>query len=326
MITSQQQKLQRQSVLLSRRRWLLGTSAATTAMLLAKPSSCLAIDPPVRPAAGPLKLSLAGYSFRQSLTRPSDHPEAMNLFDVVDYCRKHHVPGVELTSYYFPPEPSDDYLLQLARHCHLQGVSISAGAIRNDFCVGPEKIDAELDAVRRWIDIYAKLGAPAIRIFAGSPPPDVSREEAIARCIAACEQACEYAGRQGIFLALENHHGITDTAASMLQVVRGVKSPWFGVNFDSGNFRDATDPYSELAEIAPYAINAQVKVEIWQEGQKVAADLSRIVELLKQAGYGGWIALEYEAAEPAREAIPAYLEQLRELLNPTTVATTPAEE
>jgi sugar phosphate isomerase/epimerase len=193
-------------------------------------------------------------------------------------------------------------------------VSISGGAIRNDFCVAPEALESQLEVVRRWVDAYAILGAPVIRIFAGSPPEGVSRDEAIRRCITACEQACDYARRKGVFLALENHHGITDTADSMLRVVEGVSSDWFGVNYDSGNFKLAQDPYAELARIAPYAINAQIKIDIWDGEKKVLADLPRMVGILKSAGYGGWVVLEYEGSEPAKDAIPGHLRELAGLI------------
>lgn len=299
-----------------RRRFLqtLAASLAAAPLLSAPLPSAWAIEPFDRPQPGPLKLSLAAYSFRQALTPPPGSAGAMTLFDVVDFCRTHRVPGVELTSYYFPEGFGNDYLLSLRRHCHAAGVSISGGAIRNDFCVAPSERQAQLDEVRRWIDAYAVLGAPAIRIFAGSPPKGVSREEAIERCIEACELAAVHAAERGIWLALENHGGITDTAESMLQVVRGVDADWFGVNFDSGNFRLGEDPYAELAEIAPYAVNAQVKVEMAEGGKKVPADLPRIISILREAGYGGWVALEYEAPAPPLEAVPQYLKSLQSML------------
>jgi sugar phosphate isomerase/epimerase len=302
----------------SSRRSFLCQSAATTLAIAGWTlggQRAAAIDPFDRPQAGPLKLSLAAYSFRQELTRRGDEPAAMTLFDLVDFCRRQQLPGVELTSYYFPADFDRGYLRRLARHCHVQGVTISGGAIRNDFCVAPEKREAELAHVRKWIDAYAELGAPVIRIFAGSPPAGTTREEATERCVEACELACQYAASRGVMLALENHGGITDTAESMLRIVRAVQSPWFGVNFDSGNFKSTDDPYAELAQIAPYAINAQVKVEIWSGGKKIPADLARVVEILKAAGYGGWVTFEYEAKSPAREAIPGHLQNLRQLIS-----------
>jgi sugar phosphate isomerase/epimerase len=117
-----------------------------------------------------------------------------------------------------------------------------------------------------------------------------------------------------VFLALENHGGIVDTAENMLPIVQGVQSPWFGVNLDTGNFT-SEDPYRDIAVMAPYAVNVQIKVELNPGGKgKVPADLSRLVTVIRDSGYQGYIALEYEADEPALVAVPKYLKQLRELL------------
>jgi sugar phosphate isomerase/epimerase len=99
-----------------------------------------------------------------------------------------------------------------------------------------------------------------------------------------------------------------------LQIVKQVQSSHFGVNFDSGNFRSSTDPYLELAAIAPYAVNAQIKVEIFPDGKREETDLARVLSILKDAGYSGWVALEYEADEEPKEAIPRHVEKLQALL------------
>jgi len=100
-----------------------------------------------------------------------------------------------------------------------------------------------------------------------------------------------------------------------LKIVQGVDdSPWFGVNFDSGNFATA-DPYGDLEKIAPYAMNAQIKVEMSPNGKKEPADLERIVRILKDAKYRGYVVLEYEAEADPLKAIPEYLKQLRELIS-----------
>ncbi|MGL4551150.1 MAG: sugar phosphate isomerase/epimerase family protein, partial [Gemmataceae bacterium] len=88
---------------------------------------------------------------------------------------------------------------------------------------------------------------------------------------------------------------------------------WYGVNLDTGNFKTA-DPYGDLAKIAPFAVNAQVKTEIFPGGRREEADLGRLIGILRRADYGGYVALEYEAKEEPREAVPGYVEKLRKLL------------
>jgi sugar phosphate isomerase/epimerase len=280
---------------------------------LSAASQLAAIEPFKRPEPGQLRLSLAAYSLRQYLSDSPQRTRTMDLFGFVDYCHQHGLSGAELTSYYFPDAVDEEYLLRLRRHCHLRGVTVSGGAIRNDFCQpDAAKLQADLAHTRKWVDHYAVLGTPAIRIFAGSQPKEEAWETTRARCVAACEEACGYAAQRGIWLALENHGGVTAKSEGLLDIVRRVESPFFGVNFDSGNFHSTSDPYAELAEIAPYAVNAQIKVEIFPNNQRQLADLDRILKILRDAGYSGWVALEYEASEEPLEAIPRWLDKLRQ--------------
>ena len=104
------------------------------------------------------------------------------------------------------------------------------------------------------------------------------------------------------------------TADQLLAIVKRVDpSPWFGVNFDSGNFNSA-DPYADLERVAPYAMNAQLKVSVTAAGQRQRSNFARVVNILKQAGYRGYLVLEYEEPEEPRERIPAILDELRTLI------------
>lgn len=298
----------------------LGASGLAAAGLSTVPSTADAADPPQRTRPSCLKLSLAAYSFNRLFARrgtPEQIAAAkMSLEKFIDYCADQQLGGVELTGYYFPKQITDDYLVGLKQRTHRLGLDISGTAIGNDFCLpaGPER-QQQLEDCRRWIDYAAVMGAPVIRIFAGRTPKGDSEQAARERCIAGINECLPYAAQRGVFLALENHGGITATTDQMMKIIDGVDdSPWFGVNFDSGNFR-TDDPYRDLAVIAPYAVNAQIKVAINPNNKgKQPADLSRIVDILKQAKYRGYVTLEFEEQNPFDE-IPACLQQLRELIS-----------
>jgi len=114
---------------------------------------------------------------------------------------------------------------------------------------------------------------------------------------------------------LENHGGITATAEGTLSILQAVKSDWFGLNLDTGNFHTA-DPYADLEKVAPYAVVVQVKTELKRPDQKPEeADLKRKIEMLRKVNYRGYVVLEYEAAEDPKTAIPRYARQLRELIS-----------
>jgi len=257
------------------------------------------------------KFSLAAYSYRD-LLNAKNPDKKLTLDDFIDDCAKMGLEGTELTSYYFPPEPTPEFLRRLKHRAFLRGLDISGTAVGNDFCYPKgEKRDAEIKDVKRWIDFAEIMGAPVIRIFSGHPH-GTSESEAHTLAVAAMEECCQYAGEHGVMLALENHGGLTTTADGMLALVRDVQSPWFGVNLDTGNF-NSEDPYADLAKIAPYAVNVQVKVSITPAGGKrQPADFSRLAEIVKSAGYRGYVVLEFEERGDPREECPRYVDKMRE--------------
>jgi sugar phosphate isomerase/epimerase len=304
---------------LSRRRFcqLAGAGAA-----LAAAPRLPAIEAFARTGPPAMRLGLAAYSFRNEFKyaarRKEPAPEAkLEMPQFIDYCAEHGCAGAELTSYFFPPDVTPEYLRNVRRHAFLRGVGVSGTSVGNNFALPPgEARDAQIADVKKWIDHAAILGAPHIRIFAGAAAKGIEPAEARRQCISAIEECCEYAGKAGIFLGLENHGGIVAEPEQLLEIVKAVKSPWFGVNLDTGNFHTA-DPYAGLALCAPYAVNVQVKTEMRPTGAKgpVPADLPRVVQILRDARYQGWVTLEYEGAENAREAVPRHLATLAQLLD-----------
>jgi sugar phosphate isomerase/epimerase len=291
-----------------------GTLAATAGWsALAAASSARAIPPIGRTRPSHLKLSIAAYSYRDYLTAK---PPKMDLFDFVNLAADMGLDAVEPTSYYFPPNVDSTYLNRLKQHAFVLGLDISGTAIGNNFCLPPgPKRDAQLAATRAWIDRAAELDAPVIRIFAGSVPRGASEDQAVAWAIEGIKESLPHAVERGITLALENHGGITETPRQMLKLVRAVEGPNFGVNLDTGNFH-GEDPYAEIAELAPYAVNVQVKSEVHRKGAgaKEEADLGRLIAILREARYSGYVVLEYEAAEDPLAAIPRHIKKLRELV------------
>jgi sugar phosphate isomerase/epimerase len=259
-----------------------------------------------------MKLSLAAYSFRQYLAGKT---KSMTLDDFVDLCAEYELDAVEPTSYYFPEPVTPEYLHQLRRRAFMLGLGISGTAVGNTFTHPPgPQLDKEIAHVKKWVDHAAEMSAPVIRIFAGTLQKDTTEDQARKWCIDAIDQCCKYAGQRGIILALENHGGIVSTVDQLLSIVREIKSDWFGVNLDTGNFR-GPDPYADLAKAAPYAVTVQVKSEISAGGARGEADMARIVEILKKAQYRGYVALEYEAKEDPKTAVPRHLKTLRKLIS-----------
>jgi sugar phosphate isomerase/epimerase len=295
-----------------------GIGAAVSAWTLAglSQNSTLAIEPLERGMPSHFKFSLAAYSYRDLLT---GNPPRLTLTDFVNDCARFGLEGTELTSYYFPNPVTTDYLRQLRRQCFRLGLDVSGTAVGNDFGhpMGPARV-SQIELVKRWIEHAEILGAPVIRIFAGDVPESDSAERAHTRMVGAIQECCEYAGQHGIHLALENHGGPTATADGLLALVRAVDSRWFGVNLDTGNFH-TEDIYGDLARVAPYAINVQVKASIsGPDGKKQPTDYVRLAKILCDATYRGYVVLEFEDPGDPRELCRTHLDQLRAAFDRST--------
>jgi sugar phosphate isomerase/epimerase len=293
-----------------RRLFILSTLAGAAGAAAWAPTTTRGIEPTASTTGHHFKFSLAAYSYRDLLQL---NPPRLTLLDFIEDCATFGLDGTELTSYYFPQEPTATYLRQLKGDAFRRGLDISGTAVGNDFCFPHgERRNQEIAHVKRWVEYADIMDAPVIRIFSGDAKPGQSPKDAHRLAVESIEECCEYAGTYGVFLALENHGGLTANVDGMLAIVRDVKSPWFGVNLDTGNFQSA-DIYADLAKLAPYSLNVQVKVAIHPAGQpSQPTDFRRLAKLLRSAGYRGYIVLEFEESGDPREECKTYIEQIRE--------------
>lgn len=236
----------------------------------------------------------------------------MTLFDLCDLAADWGLDAVEPTSYYFTSEEKD-YLHALKAKAFRLGLDISGTAIRNDFCHPDAQQRAkEVAHVKKWIDHAVEFGAPCIRVFGGNKHREVSDERAFDWAVEGLKESCDYAGTRGVFLAIENHGYLTESAEAVLRIVDGVDHEWLGVNLDSGNF--TARPYENMERLAPHAINVQLKTDVVEDdghGRR-RGDYGRILGILKRAGYRGYVALEYEAEEDPYTGVPKFLDRVRQ--------------
>jgi len=293
-----------------RRQFLAASTMALAGMATGAPFK--------RTGAPNLRLSLAAYSFRDHFQFMRGKPrkvanQPIDMIKFMDFCADNGCAGAELTSYFFQPKITRKHLINLRRHAFLRGLELSGSAVGNNFSFPKgEAREAQITYVKEWIDHCAVLGAPHIRVFAGREPKGISREEADKWAIEALRECCDYAGRHGIFLGIENHDSIGDSK-SLIDFVKAVDHPWFGVNLDTGNFR-TDNPYSDMTAAAPYAVNVQVKVELRVNGKKKPTDLARVMNILRKANFQGYVVLEYEAKENPYTTIPPLLKRIQPLL------------
>ena len=254
-----------------------------------------------------MRVSCSAYSFRQYLQNGE-----MSLEDFIRKGYEIGLDGVELTAYYFPTTESD-YLKRLKRVALNHGLDIAGTAIGGSFALSEGSRVAQVALAKEWVDVSVTLGAPCLRVFAGPVPEGHTEEEAMAWCIAGLQEAVQYAEESGIVLALENHGGITATFKQVMQLVEGVGSDWLRVNLDLGNYR--TDPYREIAETVPYTVTTHVKTQGRDSsGERFLLDHARILQILRDKGYKGYLSIEYEAEEDPMLAVPRFANYLKSLV------------
>ncbi len=302
---------------MTRRSWITGALG----LGLAPTASLFAVKEPYPRSGKGLQVGLAAYSFRNQFewSRGKKNPKfeagerAMDMPKFLQYCASQGIQGAELTSYFFAPDAGAPTFTECRGIAAKLGLTISGTAVGNNFSHpkdSPER-PGQIAHVKQWIDYAALMGASHIRVFAGAHPKGVSGEEAEQNAIDALTESAVSAAEKKVYLGIENHDSIT-TADRLLRIVRAVDSPWVCVNLDSGNFI-AEDVYAEIEAAAPYAMNVQLKTEIkvGKAGkEKAPADLERVVKILKNTGYEGFVVLEYEEETDPYEHVPPLLEKL----------------
>lgn len=256
-----------------------------------------------------LRNAICAYSYRDELKN-----KTMTYADLVRIAVEAGADGLDLTVYWMPENTPDDFLLPLRRLAYKNAVEIYSLSIRTDMCRPTRELqDVEVAEVKKWADAAGKLGAGHIRVFGGKVPKDATEDQAAGYAVEVLKRCADYSARKGVILGLENHGGITEKAARIIQIVKQVDSPWVGINLDTGNFNANVFPQIEMC--IPYAVNVQVKVEMrGEDGTRAPADWDRVVQMLVKGGYRGYLALEYEARESAVTAVPRLTRKLGEIL------------
>ncbi len=256
-----------------------------------------------------LKTSLNAFSFNASLVAGS-----MDIMDLLTYCADLGFDGVDITGYYFtgyPQAPADDYLFAIKRKAHALNIEITGTGVRNDFTL-PDKIkrEAEVQRVLNWIEVAAKLGAPVLRIFGGQEKQaGFTRTQIMEWMVPEINRCVEHGKKHGVILGLQNHNDFILTSDHVIEFMKAISSPWFGLILDTGSYRQE-DPYLAIEKTIPYAVNWQIKEKIFVAGKEVETDLPRLFSIIKNSGYQGYLPIETLGPGDPKPKIAALYEKV----------------
>jgi sugar phosphate isomerase/epimerase len=197
------------------------------------------------------------------------------------------------------------------------GIAVSAYAIGNDL-VQPEpgQRASDVQSIRDGVDMALALETSRLRVFSGSEKPGVEPDEGLRWIVEGLREGVTYAEERGIVLVLENHGLFAGRADQVRRIIATVGSPNLRANLDTGNFllvnQDPVEAVRELASLTGYVhlkdfrrVTAGEQVAEAYTGldgsQYVGTvigegevDLPAVLSALRQAGYDGWLSIEYE--------------------------------
>jgi len=151
----------------------------------------------------------------------------------------------------------------------------------------------------RWVEAAKYLGCHSIRVNARSQgSPEEQRELAVD----GLRRLTEFAAEREINVIVENHGGISSNGEWLASVMKAVDHPRCGTLPDFGNFRIAEgevyDRYKGVAELMPFAKGVSAKANAFDEnGNEPNTDYVRMMRIVLDAGYRGYVGIEYEGRE-----------------------------
>jgi sugar phosphate isomerase/epimerase len=257
-----------------------------------------------------IRVGLNAYSFNRPLMAGT-----MTIPDVLSYCARNNIDGLDLTGYYFkgyPNVPTDDTIYSVKRAAYVNGVTISGTGVRNDFAlVDASSRRGHIQLVKDWIDVAAKLGADMVRVFAGREvPKGFTFDQVLEWMVPAFQECAEYGARHGVIVGLQHHDDFLKTADETIRVVQAVRSEWFSVILDVGSLRQG-DPYAEIEKLLPYASNWQIKEHVWYGTKRTDIDLPRLRTIIDKVGYRGFTPVEALGPGDPEAVVTAFLNKVR---------------
>ena len=148
----------------------------------------------------------------------------------------------------------------------------------------------------KWVEAAKFLGCHSIRVNARGRG---TMEEVAKAAVDGLGKLSEYASKDNIGVIVENHGGYSSNGKWMADVIRKVDDPNCGMLPDFGNFRisgtEEYDRYLGMKELMPFAKGVSAKShEFDEEGNETRSDFYKILKIVKEAGYTGYIGIEYE--------------------------------
>ena len=289
----------------TRRDWL--KMAALSAAGVAAPSALasLARAADAKPAAAgskePLfKVSLAEWSLNKAILR-------QKTLDHLDFAKvaktEFGIDAVEYVNQMFMDKGKDQaYLAEMKKRADDLGVrSLLIMCDREGDLGDPDaaKRRTAVENHHKWADAAKFLGCHSIRVNAKSAG---SYDEQVKLAADGLRRLSEFAKPHGLNVIVENHGGLSSNGAWLAAVMKSVNLPNCGTLPDFGNFRVSPTEeyyrYKGVTELMPFAKGVSAKSHDFDaEGNETKTDYVRMMKIVADAGYSGYVGIEYEGKQ-----------------------------
>jgi len=312
--------------MLTRRKFLKNSAAITGGVSIvglssAAISGCSSSKDPL------FKISLAEWSLNKSIFGKSrqlgweefakllaDDPDALLQGDVkhLDFAKVARqdfgIGAVEyVNTFFFNKATNKNYLKEMKTIANGEGVKSLLIMCDAEGALGDPAAAARTNAVEnhyKWIDAANYLGCHSIRVNAQS---EGGYDEQIKLAADGLSQLTEYGTKYDINVIVENHGGLSSNGKWLSGVIDMVNHPRCGTLPDFGNFylgtweekgNDWYDRYVGVEELMPYAKAVSAKSHNFNEdGDEKDTDYSKMMRIVLDAGYRGYVGIEYEGSD-----------------------------
>ncbi|SFE03708.1 Sugar phosphate isomerase/epimerase [Paenibacillus catalpae] len=281
-----------------------------------------------------MKFGVSTYSYYQALQ--SGEMDVLGVIDTVAEIGGEHVEIVPLG---FNLTENPQLIEDVRRRAEEKGIILSNYLIGANFAGKSEaEYEREIERVKREVDIAAKLGVLLMRHDVASSPDTSIRHfnNELPKLAEACRRIADYAAAKGITTSVENHGYFLQASDRVQTLIHATDRTNFRTTLDIGNFLCVDEnPASGVSNNIAYASMVHIKDfyvrhpesnlgEGWfrsANGNYLRGaivghgdiDMRRVLGIVKQSGYDGYISVEFEGLEPCRFAVQQGLNQLKKI-------------
>ena len=251
--------------------------------------------------------------------------------DALDFAKvsreEFDIDAIEYVNQFFKTKAKDEaYLADLKKRAADHGVKSLLIMVDGEGQLGHADSAERAKTVanhHKWVDAAKYLDCHSIRVNAGTTGSG-SFEEKQKLAADGLRQLSEYGAQQGLNVIVENHGGLSSDGSWLAGVMKLVNLQNCGTLPDFGNFNvgggKMYDRYKGVRELMPYAKAVSAKShEFDEKGNEVKTDYLRMMKIVLDHGYNGYVGVEYEGSKvDAYQGIKltkALLERVRDQLS-----------